>query len=330
MPKAAQQAMLQIGDGGGPPEDYTTIAYVTSITGPAMTQIILDDTDLSDITAEKIAGGIADSGEITLEVNFAADLTGTHDALVNDIQAGTTTTFQISWPTWVSGGTAELNDTITAAVVGDVWTTAGDHDATTGDRIWLTTSAADLPLCNPVISEGEIVWVRVATATTFTCHTSRANAIANAGVIDVQDVGTGTHTVHFHTVPCANVDQGNEEWDTADTSAHEIVTGQPVRVAVVTGGVLPASTPQVAAETTYYASYQTADTLSLHLTNANAVADAATIDFTGAGTAWFFAAPGTIFRFEAQPVSCTPTGSRGEQATASFVLNITGAVEIIN
>jgi len=61
-------------------------------------------------------------------------------------------------------------------------------------------------------------------------------------------------------------------------AAHGWCTGRPVRFH--TTGTLPASTPQVAEGVTYFARRTGADTLTLHPTNADAVAGTNAINFT--------------------------------------------------
>lgn len=80
----------------------TTIPYVTSFTGFGVTHAMLDDTDLSDTLAQRIASGIGDSGEMTLELNWDPN-NAVHNALVNDMVAGTSRALILQVPNAAAG-----------------------------------------------------------------------------------------------------------------------------------------------------------------------------------------------------------------------------------
>ena len=63
--------LLQRGDGAAPTEAFTTIAQVTNIGGPSLSQESVDVTSHSSAGAfrEKV-GGLLDGGEISLDINF--------------------------------------------------------------------------------------------------------------------------------------------------------------------------------------------------------------------------------------------------------------------
>ena len=67
---AAFGSLLQMGD-GATPEIWTTIAEVTNISGPTLTQEVVDVTSHSSSGAfrEKV-GGLLDGGEVTFDLNF--------------------------------------------------------------------------------------------------------------------------------------------------------------------------------------------------------------------------------------------------------------------
>ncbi|HUX01047.1 MAG TPA: hypothetical protein VMY35_08705 [Phycisphaerae bacterium] len=67
--------------------------------------------------------------------------------------------------------------------------------------------------------------------------------------------------------------------DTITATAHGLTTGQPVQVSTTT--TLPAG---LSASTTYYALWLSANTFTLHTTNAGAVAGTGTVDITDTGT----------------------------------------------
>ena len=68
---AAFGTILQRGNGAAPTEVFTTIAGVTNISGPSLSQEVIDVTTHSSAGAfrEKV-GGLLDGGEITLDINF--------------------------------------------------------------------------------------------------------------------------------------------------------------------------------------------------------------------------------------------------------------------
>jgi len=67
---AAFGSLLQMGN-GATPEIWTTIAEVTNISGPSLSQETVDVTSHSSSGAfrEKV-GGLLDGGEFTLDINF--------------------------------------------------------------------------------------------------------------------------------------------------------------------------------------------------------------------------------------------------------------------
>lgn len=97
---AGHGALLQIGDGADP-ENFTTIAEVRDISGPALGQ------DTADVTSHDSTGGweehigtILRSGEVTFDVNYIPT-DSTHDAsagLINDMENRTLRNFQLVFP----------------------------------------------------------------------------------------------------------------------------------------------------------------------------------------------------------------------------------------
>ena len=98
--------LLKRGDGGGP-EVFTTVAEITNISGPSL------GIDTIDVTSHESVGGwrefitgIADGGEITIDINYIPD-NSAHDAvtgLLKDFEdqiAGTLTggrNYQLVFP----------------------------------------------------------------------------------------------------------------------------------------------------------------------------------------------------------------------------------------
>lgn len=90
--------LLKIGDGGGS-EVFTTIAGVTSMSGPGITQEALDGTahDSTDGYRERV-GGLLDVGSLTLEIAYDP-VEDTHDdggtGLLATLTGGTVRNFQL-------------------------------------------------------------------------------------------------------------------------------------------------------------------------------------------------------------------------------------------
>lgn len=123
-------------------------------------------------------------------------------------------------------------------------------------------------------------------------NTSHAAFVADLGAaartwkITYPDFGTTNTAATVNTVT---------EQLTATT--HGLYTGQPCRLA--TAGTLPTSSPQVSALVTYFARRIDANTLLLHPSNADAVANTNIIDFSTAGTGSHYVQGGTLTTLEA-------------------------------
>ena len=74
----------------------TAVGKIESLSGPSIEHPAVDITDLDDATRELIESGVADIGEVTIEVHFEPDLP-IHDQLVDDCIAGTSRVLQIDW-----------------------------------------------------------------------------------------------------------------------------------------------------------------------------------------------------------------------------------------
>lgn len=87
--------LLKRGDGGSP-EVFTTIAGLSSITGPGLERETLDVTahDSPDGYREFL-GGIKDPGEVSVEVNYDPSV---HDVFVDDFDDLNPRNYQITWP----------------------------------------------------------------------------------------------------------------------------------------------------------------------------------------------------------------------------------------
>lgn len=133
------------------------------------------------------------------------------------------------------------------------------------------------------------------------------------------------HLSDFGTELEGTVIAATDKWTTA--AAHGWETGQPVRLRNA-AGALPASTPQVVAGTTYYARVVDADEVTLHLTAADAVANANIINFTGTGTGTHYLARGERWTFAARVRSAGPGVRRLEWIEGTVTLEIAGAVAV--
>lgn len=87
--------LLKRGDGADP-EVFTTIAGLSSITGPGLERETLDVTahDSPDAYREFL-GGIKDPGEVSVEVNYDPSV---HDVFVDDFDDLNPRNYQITWP----------------------------------------------------------------------------------------------------------------------------------------------------------------------------------------------------------------------------------------
>ena len=97
MADVAKGTTLSYGNQAGTSATFTAIGSILSLSGPAIEHPALDVTTLDDATRQFIAAGVADIGELALEVNFDPDTTGVHDQLVDWAIAGTETPFKITW-----------------------------------------------------------------------------------------------------------------------------------------------------------------------------------------------------------------------------------------
>ena len=103
--------LLKIGDGGGS-EVFTTVAEVTSISGPALSLAMIEVTNHSSTSGwiERI-GGLLDGGEVGFDLNFVPTApTHSYSAgLVKDMVNRTKRNFKIVFPdagttTWTFTG----------------------------------------------------------------------------------------------------------------------------------------------------------------------------------------------------------------------------------
>ncbi len=75
--------LLQVGNGAGPPEVFTTIGQRVTIGGPNLQVEAVDQTDLDDAVVTSRPGQIPDMGELSLSIFFDPANTG-HQQLETD------------------------------------------------------------------------------------------------------------------------------------------------------------------------------------------------------------------------------------------------------
>lgn len=93
----AQGTLLQVGDGAGPPEAFTTVAEVLDITGPGIEREEIDTTshDVSDGFRTFIAG-LADGGEVSFDIQYTPGA-ATHAETTRGITALALNGLVVNW-----------------------------------------------------------------------------------------------------------------------------------------------------------------------------------------------------------------------------------------
>ena len=121
--------LLQLGDGGAP-ESFTTIAEVRSISGPTLTNDIIDITNMDSVGGvREFKAGLTDPGDLTFDINFQPtegthdDVTGTLSLLISKVTRNFRLVFPDGSRTWQFGGiivghpvSFPIDDAITASV----------------------------------------------------------------------------------------------------------------------------------------------------------------------------------------------------------------------
>lgn len=187
MAYASKLTLFQYGDASGPPEKYLNLASIVNIGGPALSAEPIVVTDLESEAVERL-GGICDSGEITLDLNWEPD--GTGDALIATRRGGAANTYQICWPN-LSGTTVNVSGINTTT---EVVTTASDLGLVTGQPIKVSTTGT-MPTATPVLAAGTVYYWSRAGTNTGTMHTTNAAAVAGTGDVAFDNAGTGTFSI---------------------------------------------------------------------------------------------------------------------------------------
>lgn len=95
--KSGIGASVSVGDGASP-ESFTAIAEIASFTGPNVSSEEVDVTTLDSVGGFKqVIAGLKEGGSIDLELLYTG--TSQQDQLRDDVSAGTSRNYQVSFPT---------------------------------------------------------------------------------------------------------------------------------------------------------------------------------------------------------------------------------------
>lgn len=90
-------AAFKRGNADGPPETFTAIGAVVSISGPGMSKDTVDVSTLASTARyREFISGMRDSGKITIECNFDPGDSDMDNALT-DFEADAARSYQIAW-----------------------------------------------------------------------------------------------------------------------------------------------------------------------------------------------------------------------------------------
>ena len=185
---AAQGTLLQYGDGGAP-EAFSSVSHVKSITGPAISNAVVEVTALDDLGKEYISSGLYHGGEVTFTMVFDP-LEGSNQLSLAVRDSDTILNWALCWPNFAEN---EL-----AFAVGDVNVTPADtitenaHGLHTGQPIRFSSDGTPEDLPDPLVSNVTyyVIWVD---ANTYAVAATNALAIAGTK-ITLTDAGTGNHS----------------------------------------------------------------------------------------------------------------------------------------
>lgn len=181
--------LIELSDGGGTPV-WTPIAEVVSITPNAKTRKIIEATHLSSPDGvREFIGGLVDNGEVDMVIHLIPTDATVADLISNSQNTNGVAAFRswrIVFPDFVTQTTATVSTT--------TWTCATALHTVTPVRF--TTSGA-LPAA---ITASKVYFARRLSSTTFSIHTSAADALAGANAVSSATAGSGTHKVWTGTV----------------------------------------------------------------------------------------------------------------------------------
>jgi len=167
---------------------------------------------------------------------------------------------------------------------------------------------------NTYVDEGEIPITGIFTnEATATAVRGKLGGLLGNWQLCFPDWGTGSSPT-FTTDFAAD--------DNLDSNAHGLTTGQPIRVSSTT--TLPAG---LSADTTYYVAWVSANEITLHPTNADAIAGSNTVDITDDGTGTHSLEIGSRLSMAAivTAYGLQPAGLR-DALGQTLTIKITGAV----
>lgn len=188
----AYSTVLALSDGGSPAA-FANIAEIRSIDGVSIERDMLEVTSMdSPGRAKEFIGGMADSGIVSLELNYIVQ-NATHKDMLTNLQQTTVAnifrSYRIHTPDW---GNSSYTKIVT--VSSGTWTTSGSHTYYTGLPIIFSTTGT-LPTTSPQIYPGTVYWIRYASSTTVTVFPTNADANANTNQITGGTGGSGTHSI---------------------------------------------------------------------------------------------------------------------------------------
>lgn len=118
---------------GASPQVYSTVVEVTSLGGFGKTNPLVDVTS-HDSTAREYIAGLADGSELSVEGNRVHSSPSVQDALIADVDAGTTRNFKIT----LTDGTTAIVYTFDAVCLSWTITPSFDDKATIAYALKIT------------------------------------------------------------------------------------------------------------------------------------------------------------------------------------------------
>ncbi|HUV67482.1 MAG TPA: hypothetical protein VMW24_26560 [Sedimentisphaerales bacterium] len=186
---AAQGTEIQSGDGGGPPELFTTIGKVTNIAGPNLHNPVIDGTGLEDAWRIYISSGLVGVDAVVLTVLFDPDTVEIHDTLVDRAIASSSDNYIICWSNLTANNFAFVPADVT--VVADT-IDENAHGLHQGQPVQVGT---DDTLPDPLVANTTyyVIWTN---ANVFQLALTNADAVAGTQIV-LLDQGVGNHALYY-------------------------------------------------------------------------------------------------------------------------------------
>jgi hypothetical protein len=182
----ATGTLLQVGV-GGVPEEYSTVATIVNIGGPALSNPALDVTGLEDQWKQYISSGVYAGGELTFTVVLDPG-DANHAAMFTNTRDGTEVEFCVCWSNLTGNSLAFAAADVDAA---DEHIDEVAHGLHTGQPIRFTT-AGTMP-ANLVA--GTTYYAIYASANTY--RVAATNVLALVPTPINIDEGVGNHTMWY-------------------------------------------------------------------------------------------------------------------------------------